>query len=75
MSHTHTQKKRSQKKKEFKLQSSLSLSCDRKVCRVSFVSLVSLHQLALSKHRNLCPAVRGKQLRVSLCERIQRETL
>ena len=38
------------------------------MCRVSFASLVSLHQLALSKHRSLCHAVWGKQLRVPLCE-------
>ena len=62
------------KKYEYKPQSSFSLSFDRKVCRVSFASLVSLHQLALSKHRSLCHAVWGKHLRVPLCERIQRET-
>ena len=44
------------------------------MCRVSFASLVSLHQLALSKHRSLCHAVWGKHLRVPLCERIHRET-
>ena len=63
-----------EKKYEYKPQSSFSLSFDRKVCRVSFASLVSLHQLALSKHRSLCHAVWGKHLRVPLCERIQRET-